>query len=62
MAVIQPPKASKNGADATKKHYKEGSNKAVRRWKETTGGADVKWLGILDSNQGYLIQSQAAYR
>ena len=22
----------------------------------------MKWLGILDSNQDYLIQSQAAYR
>ena len=22
----------------------------------------IAWLGILDSNQGYLIQSQASYR
>ena len=22
----------------------------------------ITWLGILDSNQGYLIQSQASYR
>ena len=34
----------------------------VENWERNAGVAGRVWLGILDSNQGYLIQSQASYR
>lgn len=36
---------------------KKAAGRSARRFR-----CHLIWLGILDSNQGYLIQSQAAYR